>query len=162
MGLFSNLLNPHRTRWKMKLNKISASSNEAYVIRKFFLIDNINFDTYEQNKQARNFYDKFGDLEAPDFRSQNQFDLLCSPSFKKILLSEEYLNSDYYPDWFIRAYPDIIVWRHVNNFPLGKITANLNTINSLPDFDPKNMFQLFRSVIDNYKLITKKTLECSS
>ena len=143
MGIFTAIFGRTDNPWNDVLKREEIDEQTKFIIKKFFIADNISLEKYSQNQIAYSTYVSHGKYFAKDLTSTPSLEFASDP-----------LNSGRaIPDWFIIAYPDVIKWMTTNSESIRTLHKSPYIVNDLPT----PVF--FRAVIQKF-LYSGSKLEC--
>ncbi|WOD44928.1 hypothetical protein [Hwangdonia lutea] len=135
--------------WHDLIEKMNPEDTMSDIIKSFFIKDNIDFFKYGINENANTFCYTYG------FNTNENLE--CTPSFLKYFTKDIMERALGIPLWFTLAYPDVEVWFRENKNVYGQeIEENPSIYIADGAFNSK----AFRYIINTYKRVTKKKLEC--
>ena len=151
-------------KWLATLTKNKSDRNWEFIVRNFFIQDNIEIDKYVSNAKANHIVDNFSGLSTWE-QSQalsleenaSRQEINPTPSFRQYYCENRLNRAPGFPDWFYIGYPDVTHWYELN---ADEMESKLEQRESefFTETGPKP--SAFRFIINSYKSSGRR-LECS-
>ena len=155
---------PNKEKWLKSLNGKQQTDENAAILNKFLLKDNIDFDKYARNnignqlfrEFGRNIFDSAKLSTEPEMQAVLDARNNCTPTFKKYFTKKDKHRTPGFPEWFFIGYPDVVIWIQESMFYEGDEFELLHM--GFDGFNG-NKAEFFRYAIDLYK--QNEVLECA-
>jgi hypothetical protein len=139
--------------WNSIKKKNVLSGDFIYIIDNFFKPDVIDFDKFNSNLIIIN--DPFDGMLNMEPSAERKISYNVRNNISKVI------SNNLAPDWFMAAYPDVLVWMFYNNQILKSNSYYNDLFSELVEKLQTNYnYKMIRFLIDFYQSKTRKVLEC--